>query len=140
MMSDPVLVVVEALLEKGYDVHPETEAERANIAKEALSSEAYIWVQEIAGSTPHIEYADRPTIEIIVYSNQGIAEATRLARQVQRDLFDSRGIKFTSGGIHRVITLIRPHREDLQGVPPGIGRAVAQYELILASQAHWSIS
>lgn len=137
-LIDPVQVAVDALKAKGWDVHPETEAEAANMDKRAIASPAYVWVEEMQGTTPHIRYSDRPTIQVVVYSNVGIREATRLARQISVDLQNSQGVPLPSGGIHRVLTLIRPSRQDLVGLPPGIGRAVAQYELILSTEEKWS--
>lgn len=138
-LIDPVSVTVQALKAKGWDVHPENEAEAANISKSALSSAAYVWVEEMpSGTTPHIRYSDRPTVQVIVYSNVGIIEAMRLGRKVSTDLLASAGVKFAAGGIHRVITLIRPSRQDLPGLPPGVGRAVAQYELVLSTEEKWS--
>lgn len=136
MMLDPVEVVVQGLVSKGYDVH--STFTQDNIDKNALSTPGYVWVEEMIGTTPHIRYSDRPTVQIVVYSNLGHGEASRLSRRIQKDLQDLQGVKFSSGGIHRVITLIRPHREDLQGIPPGVGRSVAQYELILSTQQKWS--
>lgn len=138
-LIDPVKVVVERLKALGWDVHPENEAEAANISKSAVSSPAYVWVEEMpSGTTPHIRYSDRPTVQIVVYSNAGIFEATRLGRKISTDLMDSVGIPGLSGGIHRVITLIRPSRQDLPGLPPGVGRTVAQYELVLSTEEKWS--
>lgn len=137
MMMDPVALTVQALLAEGYDVHPVDALEAENIEKRAVSSPGYIWVEETVGNTPHIRYSDRPTVQVVVYSNAGKPEATRLAREVQKALQDSQGKKYTEGGIHRVITLIRPSRQDLIGLPPGVGRAVAQYELILSTQEKW---
>jgi hypothetical protein len=138
-LIDPVQVAVQALKAKGWDVHPEDESEAANISKSALSSAAYVWVEEVpSGQTPHIRYSDRPTIQVVVYSNVGILEATRLGRKISTDLLDSVGIPFLSGGIHRVLTLIRPSRQDLPGLPPGVGRTVAQYELVLSTEEKWS--
>lgn len=138
-LIDPVEVTVQALKAKGWDAHPDGESEAANIDKSALSSPAYVWVEEMpSGQTPHIRYSDRPTVQVVVYSNVGILEATRLGRKVSTDLLGSVGIPFSSGGIHRVITLIRPSRQDLPGLPPGVGRAVAQYELVLSTEEKWS--
>jgi len=143
MMMDPVAIVVDALRLAGLDAHP-TVAETNGpvtpvIPKEALSSSGFVWVEEsLAGTTPHIRYLDRPQLDVIVYSNQGVARATLIARQAQTALADAIGVPLPSGGIHRVITLIRPHREDLQGLPPGVGRAAALYDLILSSAVKWS--
>lgn len=138
-LIDPVQVAVDALKALGWDVHPETESEAANISKSAISSPAYVWIEEMpSGTTPHIRYSDRPTIQVVVYSNGGIREATRLARKVSTDLLASVGIAFPSGGLHRVLTIIRPGRQDLPGLPPGVGRAVAQYDLVLSTEEKWS--
>lgn len=138
-LIDPVQVAVQALAAKGWDVHPTDEAEAANISKSALSSPGYVWVEELpSGQTPHIRYSDRPSIQVVVYSNVGINEATRLGRKVSTDLLDSIGVPFPAGGIHRVLTLIRPSRQDLPGLPPGVGRSVAQYDLVLSTEEKWS--
>lgn len=138
-LIDAVQIAVQALKAKGWDVHPETEAEASNISKSAISSPAYVWVEEMpSGQTPHIRYSDRPTVQIVVYSNAGIFEATRLGRKISTDLLDSVGSVFPAGGIHRVLTLIRPSRQDLPGLPPGVGRTVAQYELVLSTEEKWS--
>jgi len=141
-MLDAVAVVVDALVRSGFDAHPTTAEMTAGnpvIPKEALSSPGYVWVEEsLAGTTPHIAYSDRPQVEVIVYSNLGAAKATLIARQAQTALADAIGVPLPSGGIHGVYTLIRPHREDLQGLPPGVGRAIALYDLLLSNTAKWS--
>jgi hypothetical protein len=138
-LIDPVKVTVDLLKSLGWDAHPDGEAEAANISKNAIASPGYVWVEEMpSGTTPHIRYSDRPTIQVVVYSNAGIFEATRLARKVSTDLLDSVGVPGVAGGIHRVLTLIRPGRQDLPGLPPGVGRAVAQYELVLSTVEKWS--
>lgn len=138
-LIDPVQVAVQALKAKGWDVHPEDESEAANISKSAVSSAGYVWVEELpSGQTPHIRYSDRPSIQVVVYSNVGINEATRLGRKVSTDLLGSIGVQFPAGGIHRVLTLIRPSRQDLPGLPPGVGRSVAQYDLVLSTEEKWS--
>ena len=138
-LIDPVKVTVELLRGLGWDAHPDGESESSNISKNAIARPAYVWVEELpSGTTPHIRYSDRPTIQVIVYSNVGVFEATRLARKVSTDLLDSVGLPGLSGGIHRVITLIRPSRQDLPGLPPGVGRTVAQYELVLSTEEKWS--
>jgi len=141
-MLDAVAVVVDALVKAGFDAHP-TAAEMSEgnpvIPKEALSSPGFIWVEEsLAGTTTHILYSDRPQVETIVYSNLGAAQATLLARQAQTALADAIGVPLPSGGIHGVYTLIRPHREDLQGLPLGVGRSTALYDLLLSNTAKWS--
>lgn len=137
-MQDAVQIVVEALIYAGFtDVHPNGSADQT-ISKSAMSSVRYVWVQELpGGTTPHIRYSDRPTIEVITYSNLGVAEATLIGRQVQKALQDCQGQVLPSGGIHRVITVVRPHREDLAGLQPGVGRSSAQYDLILSSVEKW---
>lgn len=142
-MQDSVAVVVDALVLGGLNAHP-TVAETTGpvtpvIPKSALSSAGFIWVEDsLGGTTPHIRYSDRPQVDVIVYSNLGVAEATRIARQAQMALSDAIGVPLPSGGIHRVITVIRPHREDISGLPPGVGRASALYDLVLSSTVKWS--
>lgn len=133
-MIDPVAVVVEALTAAGHtDVHPTEQIER--ISSEALSADEYIWVEEEVGTTPHIRYADRPAVSVVVYSTDN---ARARSQVIQRDLQNAQGTAFASGGIHRVITVIRPYRQDIAGLPPGVARVSATYELILSSLEKWS--
>lgn len=133
---DPAALVVEALTAAGHASVHSANAERG-FGKEALSSPEYVWVEEQLGTTPFVRYSDRPTIEIVVYSNLGVAEATRRAREILTDLQNAQGNPLPSGGIHRVITVIRPYRQDLPGVPADVGRAILQVDLILSTKGHW---
>jgi hypothetical protein len=140
-LMDPVKLTVEALQLAGHtDVHPDpaSSVEETNISVLALSSAEYIWVQEEQGTTPHIRYSDRPSVRVVVYTNLGMFRATEVGREVQKHLQDAQGVKLSSGGIHRVITEIRPAREDIPGLPAGVGRSSALYTLILSSEEKWS--
>jgi hypothetical protein len=130
---DSVTLVKEVLVAYGYDVEPGDD-----IAKRALSSQGYVFVSELNGTTPHIEVSYRPSIQIVVYSTLGKRAAVMLSSRIQSDLRSARGTVYPSGGIHRVITRISPYRQDLPGIPSGVGRAVAQYELVLSTIEKWS--
>ena len=130
---DAVTLVKEVLVAAGYDVEP-----GEDIAKRALSSAGYVFVSDLNGTTPHIDLSYRPQVQIVVYSTLGKREAVALSSRIQSSLRAARGTVFTSGGIHRVITQISPYRQDLPGIPPGVGRAVAQYEFVLSTFEKWS--
>lgn len=109
----------------------------------ALSEPAYVFLEQLPGTTPHIRYANRPTMQIVCYVADaddvtGKDGSLRLAYNIQAALLEAVGTAFSEGGIHRVITRLDPHRVDLPGLPYGVGRTVAQYDLILASQQKWS--
>jgi hypothetical protein len=141
-LMDPVALVVEALTAAGHTrVHPDPTDQYETLGAEALGPPdddtelwEYIWVQEVTGDTPHIRYSDRPAVQVILYSND---DGPRRARQVQVDLMNAQGVRFPSGGIHRVITAIRPYRQDISGLPPGVVRVSATYELVLSSYEKW---
>jgi len=109
----------------------------------ALSSELYVFLEQLPGSTPHIRYANRPTIQIVVYSadqDDITAKDNSLSASysIQSALEDARGTPFPEGGIHRVITRVDPNRQDIAGLPYGCGRTVAQYDFILSNKEKWS--
>jgi hypothetical protein len=135
MFVDPIAIVRDILLDAGHDnVHPDPSDQTERISPEALSSEEYIWVEEDQGTTPHGLYADRPVVRVIVYSTDNV----RLrAQQIQLDLVRAHGKKFPSGGIHRILTLIKPYRQDIAGPSPGVIRFSALYELVVSTQEKW---
>lgn len=126
-------LIREVLFEAGFDVETGDV-----IDKRALSAPGYVFVEEFPGTTPHIDLAYRPTIQTVVYSSLGVSEAVRISHLIQSELREARTKSYTAGGIHRVITTISPHRQDLPGLPPGVGRAIAQYDLILSTKEKWS--
>lgn len=131
---DTVALVKEILTVAGHYVE-----QGDDIAKEALSKAEYVFVQESPSQgDAHIGYSYAPVIQIIVYSTGGKSEAVRLSRVCQQDLADSRTRAYTNGGLHRVITTISPYRQDLVGIPPGVGRALAQYNLITTNLERWT--
>lgn len=135
MLVDPVALVVEILQDAGWtNVHPDITDQAERISSEAADGEDYIWVQEDQGTTPHGLYADRPSVKVILYSFE---DARRKARQIQGDLVAAHQKQFTSGGFHRLFTLIRPYRQDISGLSPGVIRMMALYELILSTEEKW---
>lgn len=132
-LIDPVQLVTEVLTAAGH-----TEVHSDRIEARALSSTEYIFVQEQTGRTPHIRYSDRPSINLVLYSNEGFNAARRRLYTVVEELQAAQGKPFPSGGIHRVITVLRPSRGDVAGLPQGVGRTTAQLDLILSSREKWS--
>ena len=111
----------------------------------ALSAEKYVFLEQLAGSTPHILYSNRPTIQVVVYCTDaddytGKNKSLRVSYDIQAALEAARGVPFTEGGIHRVITRVDPNRQDIGGLPYGCGRSVAQYDFILSNKSHWGVS
>ncbi len=111
----------------------------------ALSADKYVFLEDLAGSTPHIAYANRPTIQVVVYCTD--ADDLTAKNKSLRASFDVQaalnaawfeGKKFPEGGIHRVLTRVSPYRQDIAGLPYGCGRTVAQYDFILSNEEKWS--
>lgn len=138
LMQDAVRLAVEALTAAGLNAHPTIAEEYAGLPREALSSPEYLWVEEIPGTTPHIRYSDRPSVQLIAYSSAGPRASVQALQRAAKALQDSQGVPLPSGGVHRVLTVLRPHYQPLQGLPVGVGRAVAQFEFILSTHDHWS--
>lgn len=137
VLVDAVSVVTECFRAAGWDnVHPDVTDQTEQISSEALAGEDYIWVEEEQGITPHVLYADRPVVRVILYAE---SEALSKGRQLQQVLAQAvvNGTRFPSGGIHRVFTLIRPYRQDITGIPPGVVRVSALYELVISTQEKW---
>jgi hypothetical protein len=132
-LIDPVVLTVEVLKAAG---HADVNSDR--IEARALSSQEYIFVQEQTGRIPHIKYSDRPSISLILYSNEGFNAARQRMYTVLEELQAAQGQAFESGGIHRVITVLRPGRSDVAGLPQGVGRVSAQADLILSNREKWS--
>lgn len=136
MLIDPVALVVEILTQAGWsNVHPDVTDQTERISSEALYGDDYIWVEEDIGTTPHAVYADRPAIRVILYSAE---DGRNKARRIQNDLTKAYGTKYTNGGIHRLFTLVRPYRQDITGIPPGVVRITALYELIVSTTEKWN--
>lgn len=135
---DPIKLLTEILGSYGH-----TNVHSGQIDATALSSPEYVFVQEIGGNTPHIDRSDRPTIEIVVYAldqtgnSDGFALSRSKSYKIQSDLRDAWGKPFTNGGIHRVITRLRPQRQDIPGIPYGVGRTVAQYDFVFTNSEKW---
>jgi hypothetical protein len=132
MQLDPVLLVKEILTGLDYDVE-----QNERFDNRALSADGYVWVQELTGFTPHIRYSDRPGMQVIVYSQAGDAAARKISYKILDDLSKAQGLSFLNGGIHRIITTIRPSIINLSGQPSGVGRCSMQFDLILSSTAKW---
>lgn len=131
-LQDPVDLVHEILTSLGYDANKDRTESRA------LSEPGYVFIEEVIGTIPHIRYSDRPGIQVVTYSVNGFSASRRLAYDILRDLQANQGVKYSTGGIHRIITTLRPYRQDINGLPSGTGRTVTQFDLILATQDHWS--
>jgi hypothetical protein len=135
---DPIVLLTEILESYGH-----TDVNSGRIESRALSAEEYVFLEEIGGNTPHIDRVDRPTIQVVVYAQDttgatdGFAISRSKSYQIQSDLRDAWGKPFTNGGIHRVITRLRPQRQDLPGIPYGVGRTVAQYDFVFANSEKW---
>lgn len=131
-LLDPIDLVHEILTDLGYDANKDVTESRA------LSAPGYVFIEERPGTITHLRYSDRPTIQIVVYSVNGFSASRRIAYDILRDLQSKQGVQYSQGGIHRVITQIRPYRQDINGLPSGTGRTVFQVDLILSTQGHWS--
>jgi hypothetical protein len=137
MLVTPVLV--EILFAAGFDVHPQGPTEMyAGLPRDVLSSPGYIWIEEITGTTPHIRYSDRPSVQLVSYSSDGPFQSTQILLDAQQALLVAQGQPYPSGGIHRLLSLVRPYYQPLQGLPVGVGRSVAQYEFIMSSREKWT--
>lgn len=109
----------------------------------ALSADLYVFLEQLPGTTPHITYANRPSIQVVVYATDaddytGKNKSLRASYDIQAALEAARGTVFPEGGIHRVITRVDPYRQDIAGIPYGCGRTVAQYDFILSNKEKWS--
>lgn len=109
----------------------------------SLSTDKYVFLEDLAGTTPHIAYANRPTMQIVSYAMDADDvtakdRSLRYAFDIQNALASAIGTVFSDGGIHRVITRVSPYRQDLAGLPYGVGRSVAQYDFILSNTEKWS--
>lgn len=130
---DPVNLVKEVLTDAGF-----TDVNSDQFEPRALSAPEYVFIEEVPGSTPHINLSYRPTIRVVVYSTGGFTVSRASAYRIQEALKAARGTAFTNGGIHRVITRVSPYRQSLSGLPYGVGRTVAEFDLILATLEKWS--
>lgn len=134
----PCALLTEALNAAGF-----SDVNYDKFESRALSTDKYVFLEDLAGTTPHIRYANRPTVQIISYAMDeddltAKNRALRYAFDIQAALLESVGTPFSEGGIHRVVTRVSPYRQDLAGLPYGVGRAVAQYDFILSNIEKWS--
>jgi hypothetical protein len=136
---DPILLLTEILQSYGH-----TDVNSDQIESRALApNPEYIFLQLVGGVTPHVDRVDRPTVEIVIYTKDpspngnGFATARAAGTRVQSELRDAWGKPFTNGGIHKVITRLRPYRQDIPGLPYGVGRTVAQYDFVFANSEKW---
>lgn len=109
----------------------------------ALSAAQYVFLEQLPGSTPHIKYANRPSIQIVSYCYDedevtAVNKSLRTSYDIQAALEAARSTPFPLGGIHRVITRVDPYRQDIAGLPYGCGRTIAQYDFILSNTEKWS--
>lgn len=134
---DPIALLTEVLESYGH-----TNVNSGRIDSTALASPEYVFLEEVGGSTPHIDRSDRPTVQIVVYAmdetgGDGYELSRAKSYQIQSDLRDAWGKPFSNGGIHRVITRLRPQRQDIPGIPYGVGRTVAQYDFVFTNSEKW---
>lgn len=138
MVIDPIELLKEILTSYGH-----TDVNSDQIESRALSATEYVFLREIGGTTAHIDRSYQPTVEVVVYSKaippetDGFKESRKRSYQIQSDLRDAWGRPFDNGGIHRVITRLAPYRQDIPGLPYGVGRTVAQYEFVLTNSEKW---
>ena len=132
MLLDPVTLVKEILTADGYDVE---QGDRFD--NRALSADGYVFVQELTGLTPHLRYAARPGRQSLGSAVGGDSAARSVAYRVLDSLQAAQGVKYDAGGVHRVITTIRPSVINLPGQPFGVGRCSLQIDLILSTWSHW---
>lgn len=130
---DPIILLTEVLHDAGF---PDVNSDR--MEARALSADEYIFLEEQSGTTPHIDLSYRPTVQIVVYSKNGYAASRAISHRIQSALKAARDNSYSNGGIHRVITRMAPYRQDVSGLPYGVGRSVAQYDLILSTREKWS--
>lgn len=130
---DPIELVKEVLIAAGF-----TDVNSDRFEPRALSADEYIFVEEVPGETPHIDLSYRPTVRIVNYSKNGYTASRQTGYEIQSALRAARESSFTNGGIHRVITRISPSRQALAGLPDGVGRTVAEYDLVLSTLEKWS--
>jgi hypothetical protein len=137
----PCLLIQEVLNAAGFtDVNYDKFENRALAPPEDTP---YIFLEDLAGTTPHIEYANRPSMQIVVYaqattSYMAINQSLGTSQAIQKALKAAIGTAFPEGGIHKVLTRVSPYRQDLAGLPYGVGRTVAQYDFILSNKEKWS--
>lgn len=134
----PCKLIQQALNAAGFD-----DVNYDRLESRAYSAPQYIFLEQLPGSTPHIKYANRPTVKITVYCTDpddqtAHDKSLRTSYDIQAALEASRGLPFPEGGIHRVLTQVDPIRQDISGLPYGTGRTVAQYEFILSNKEKWS--
>lgn len=130
---DPIVLLTEVLNEAGF---PDVNSDKMD--PRALSADEYIFLEEQTGTTPHIDLSYRPTIQVVVYTKNGFAASRAISYRIQSALKAARQNSYSNGGIHRVITRLAPYRQDVAGLPYGVGRTVAQYDLILSTREKWS--
>jgi hypothetical protein len=135
---DPIELLKEILEFYGH-----TDVNSDQIESRALSATEYVFLREIGGGTAHIGRSYQPVIEVVVYAKaippatDGFKESRKRSHQIQLDLRSAWGQPFDNGGIHRVITRLAPYRQDIPGLPYGVGRTVAQYEFVLTNSEKW---
>lgn len=134
----PFVLITQVLNAAGFD-----DVNYGTMESRALSTDRYVFLEDLAGTTPHIEYATIPSMQIVVYCVDGDdvtakTKSLRASLDIQAALGAARGVAFPEGGIHRVRTRISPYRQDIAGLPYGCGRSVAQYDFILSNKEKWS--
>lgn len=141
MFIVPCLLVKQVLNAAGYTDVNYGKFESRGLAP--AEDTPYIFVEDLAGTTPHIEYANKPSMQIVVYAlgedeESSADNSLRISFGIQAALNSARGTPFPEGGIHRVLTRVSPYRQSLAGLPYGVGRSVAQYDFVLGNRSKWA--
>jgi hypothetical protein len=108
----------------------------------ALSAPGRVIVTEQTGSAAHLAYSFRPSLQITVYHVEGWRAARALGYAALEALRSAQadGTSYAHGGVHRLIVTSTPARADITGLPSGVGRVTAQFDLVLSTEQHWGLS
>lgn len=89
----------------------------------------FVFVQEQGGNTPSHLLLDRPRVEVLCYVYGTKSAGLTFSRAVQRALFMAHFDQVANqhGWIRRLVTEIRPYRQNLSGIPAQIVRTSATY-------------
>lgn len=133
---DPVLIVKQVLEFYGH-----TDVNYQTLEARALSAPEYIFLEQVGGVVVHGNSVARATLQIVLYAVESPAdnrESLRRHSLVGNQLADAQGKKFPLGGIHRVINRLSPQRQDIPGIPYGVGRTVSQFDFVLRTSEGWA--
>lgn len=129
---NPMPLLKEILRDAGHtDVHSD------RFDATGLSASEYVFLRQVGGVTPHTDSLYRVTIEFALISKDGHDEAWNRLSKIQSDLKDRWGFRFSTGGIHRMVVRLSPTRQDIPGLPYGVGRTVSQIDFVLRTLEGW---